>query len=92
MPIFAVGDKVPQIHPSAFIAPTATIVGDVRIGAGASVWYGAVVRGDTSCAVIGVQFTNPTTTPPPPRTATPTTPTEDPSDIISTSLPTYLPT
>ncbi|HEY4669057.1 MAG TPA: gamma carbonic anhydrase family protein [Tepidiformaceae bacterium] len=52
MPIFAVGDKVPSIHPEAFIAPTATIVGDVRIGAGASVWYGAVVRGDTSYAVI----------------------------------------
>ncbi len=52
MPIYAVGDKVPQIHPDAFIAPTASIVGDVRIGAGASVWYGAVVRGDTSYAVI----------------------------------------
>lgn len=53
MPIYAVGDKVPQIHPSAFIAPTASIVGDVRIEAGASVWYGAVIRGDTSYAIIG---------------------------------------
>ncbi len=53
MPIFAVGDKVPAIHPEAFIAPTATIVGDVTVHAGASVWYGAVVRGDTSYAVIG---------------------------------------
>jgi carbonic anhydrase/acetyltransferase-like protein (isoleucine patch superfamily) len=53
MPIYAVGDKVPAIHPDAFVAPTATIVGDVRIHAGASVWYGAVVRGDTSYAVIG---------------------------------------
>lgn len=52
MPIFAVGDKVPAIHPTAFIAPTATIVGDVTVHAGASVWYGAVVRGDTSYAVI----------------------------------------
>jgi carbonic anhydrase/acetyltransferase-like protein (isoleucine patch superfamily) len=52
MPIFAVGDKVPRIHPDAFIAPTATIVGDVTIHEGASVWYGAVVRGDTSYAVI----------------------------------------
>jgi carbonic anhydrase/acetyltransferase-like protein (isoleucine patch superfamily) len=52
MPIFAVGDKVPSIHPDAFIAPTASIVGDVTIHAGASVWYGAVVRGDTSYAVI----------------------------------------
>lgn len=53
MPIYAVGTKVPVIHPDAFIAPTATIVGDVRIGAGASVWYGAVIRGDTSYAEIG---------------------------------------
>lgn len=53
MPIYAVGDKTPEIHPTAFIAPTATIVGDVRIEAGASVWYGAVIRGDTSYAVIG---------------------------------------
>ena len=53
MPIYAVGEKVPVIHESAFIAPTATVVGDVRIEEGASVWYGAVVRGDTSYAVIG---------------------------------------
>lgn len=53
MPIFAIGDRVPKIHPTAFIAPTATIVGDVTVHAGASVWYGAVVRGDTSYAVIG---------------------------------------
>ena len=53
MPIYALGDKVPSIHPEAFIAPTATIVGDVTVHAGASVWYGAVVRGDTSYAVIG---------------------------------------
>lgn len=52
MPVFAVGDKVPRIHPTAFIAPTATIVGDVTIHEGASVWYGAVVRGDTSYVVI----------------------------------------
>jgi carbonic anhydrase/acetyltransferase-like protein (isoleucine patch superfamily) len=51
--IYAIGDKIPRIHPSAFIAPTASIVGDVTIHAGASVWYGAVVRGDTSYAVIG---------------------------------------
>ncbi len=53
MPIYAIGDKVPRIHPTAFIAPTATVVGDVTIHERASVWYGAVVRGDTSYAVIG---------------------------------------
>lgn len=53
MPIYAVGDKVPKVHPTAFIAPTATIVGDVTIHERASVWYGAVVRGDTSYAIVG---------------------------------------
>ncbi|MCC6381212.1 MAG: gamma carbonic anhydrase family protein [Dehalococcoidia bacterium] len=53
MPIYALGGRAPRIHPSAFIAPTATIVGDVTIHEGASVWYGAVVRGDTSYAEIG---------------------------------------
>ncbi len=53
MPIYAIGEKIPVIHPGAFIAPTATVVGEVTIHAGASVWYGAVVRGDTSYAIIG---------------------------------------
>ena len=53
MPIFAIGEKAPRIHPSAFIAPTATIVGDVEVHEGASIWYGAVVRGDTSYAIVG---------------------------------------
>jgi len=53
VPIIALGDRKPRIHPSAFIAPTASIVGDVTIHEGASVWYGASVRGDTSYAVIG---------------------------------------
>lgn len=38
--------KAPKIHPSAFIAPTAVIIGDVTIGAQSSVWFGAVLRGD----------------------------------------------
>jgi carbonic anhydrase/acetyltransferase-like protein (isoleucine patch superfamily) len=53
MPIYAIGDKVPQIHPDAWVAPTASIVGDVVIHEGASVWYNAVIRGDTSFAVVG---------------------------------------
>lgn len=44
---------VPDIHESAFIAPNATIVGRVRIGAGASVWYGAVIRGDLDEVELG---------------------------------------
>jgi carbonic anhydrase/acetyltransferase-like protein (isoleucine patch superfamily) len=43
----------PRIAADAYIAPNATIIGDVTIGAGASVWYGAVVRGDVGRIVIG---------------------------------------
>ncbi|MBV9487759.1 MAG: gamma carbonic anhydrase family protein [Frankiaceae bacterium] len=46
MPLFSFEGKHPSIHPSAFIAETATIVGDVTIEEGASVWYNAVVRAD----------------------------------------------
>jgi carbonic anhydrase/acetyltransferase-like protein (isoleucine patch superfamily) len=44
--------KRPSIAEDAFIAPTATIIGDVTIEAGASVWYGAVLRGDDGPIVI----------------------------------------
>ncbi len=43
----------PRIHNSAYIAPTATIIGDVEIEEGASVWDGAVLRGDVSYIKIG---------------------------------------
>lgn len=46
MPLFAFEGRAPQISPSAWIAPTATLVGDVRVEADASVWYGAVLRAD----------------------------------------------
>jgi carbonic anhydrase/acetyltransferase-like protein (isoleucine patch superfamily) len=36
----------PRIHPSAFVAPNATIIGNVTVGEEASVWFGAVIRGD----------------------------------------------
>lgn len=46
MPLFSFEGKAPQVHPTAFIAPTATLVGDVTVEEGASVWYGAVIRAD----------------------------------------------
>ena len=52
MPLFAFEGKKPTIHPDAFIAPTATIVGDVTIEANASVWYGAVLRADFAPIVV----------------------------------------
>ena len=45
--------KTPQIDPTAWIAPNATLIGDVTIGPGASVWYGAVLRGDMNRIVLG---------------------------------------
>lgn len=42
-----------MIHPTAFIAPTASVMGEVTIGAEASVWYGAVLRGDMAPIRIG---------------------------------------
>ena len=53
MPLFELDGVAPTIHPDAWVAETATIVGDVRLGAGASVWYGAVVRGDVGTITIG---------------------------------------
>ena len=46
-------DKKPSLSEGVFIAPSATIIGDVRFGASASVWYGAVLRGDINFISIG---------------------------------------
>ena len=46
MPLFEFEGRRPQVSPDAWIAPTATLVGDVRVEAEASVWYGAVLRAD----------------------------------------------
>jgi carbonic anhydrase/acetyltransferase-like protein (isoleucine patch superfamily) len=45
--------KVPHIHQTVFIAENATIIGDVEIRAGASIWYGATLRGDRGSIIIG---------------------------------------
>jgi carbonic anhydrase/acetyltransferase-like protein (isoleucine patch superfamily) len=45
--------KVPKIGKDVFIAPTACIIGDVEIGEGSSIWYGAVIRGDCAKVKIG---------------------------------------
>lgn len=43
--------KRPTVHPEAFVAPTATLIGDVTVERGASIWYGAVLRADI-CAIV----------------------------------------
>lgn len=42
-----------DVHPSAWVAPGAILVGDVTLGAGSSVWYGCVLRGDLEPIVVG---------------------------------------
>ena len=53
MAIYALGELVPQIDPTAFIHPDAVIIGDVVIGPKSSVWPCAVLRGDTGRIVVG---------------------------------------
>jgi carbonic anhydrase/acetyltransferase-like protein (isoleucine patch superfamily) len=43
----------PSVHPGAFVAPTAVLIGDVTVEDGASVWFGAVLRGDFNGIVVG---------------------------------------
>src|SRR5260370_4805346 len=50
---FELGGKRPKVHPDAYIAPTAVLIGDVVVEAGASVWFGAVLRGDEAQIRIG---------------------------------------
>ena len=45
------------MHPDAWVAPTATLIGDVTVEAGASIWYGAVLRGDI-CTIVVREGTN----------------------------------
>jgi len=52
MPLFSFEGKSPRIHPTAFIAPTASIIGDVIVEENASVWYNTVVRADFNAIVI----------------------------------------
>ena len=51
--IFEYKGKRPRIGQNVFIAPTATIIGDVELGDGVSIWYGVVLRGDEGRIVIG---------------------------------------
>jgi carbonic anhydrase/acetyltransferase-like protein (isoleucine patch superfamily) len=52
MPLFSFEGKSPIIHRDAWIAPTATLIGDVTVEADASIWYGAVVRADFGPVVV----------------------------------------
>lgn len=47
--------KAPKVHPSAFIAPTAVLIGDVEVGAESSIWFGTVLRADNGPIRIGAR-------------------------------------
>jgi len=53
--IGSLGDAVPSIHPQAWIAPGAVVVGAVRIGPASSVWYGSVLRADEDEISVGAE-------------------------------------
>ena len=53
--IITLNGKSPQIHDSAFIAPGCRIIGDVTIGAEASIWYNCVIRAEVNRVVIGAR-------------------------------------
>jgi carbonic anhydrase/acetyltransferase-like protein (isoleucine patch superfamily) len=53
MPIYRLGEFEPQIHPSAWVAENAVLIGRVVLGPGASVWYGSILRGDNEPITIG---------------------------------------
>lgn len=53
MPLYSLGDLCPQLGEGAWAAPSADLIGDVRLGARASVWFGAVLRGDNTPLILG---------------------------------------
>ena len=53
MPLYSLDDLAPQLAGNAWVSPSADLIGDVRLGARASVWFGAVIRGDNTPILIG---------------------------------------
>jgi carbonic anhydrase/acetyltransferase-like protein (isoleucine patch superfamily) len=55
MTLYALGEERPRIHPEAYVHPEAVLIGEVRLGPGATVWPGAVVRADNGPIVVGAR-------------------------------------
>lgn len=47
-------DKAPVVDKNAFVAPSASIIGDVQVGQSSSIWYGCVLRGESISLIISV--------------------------------------
>jgi len=54
-PLYPFRGAMPKVHPTAWIAPTAAIIGDVEIGEGANIWFHCVIRGDVNHIRIGAR-------------------------------------
>ncbi len=54
-PLWSLDGVSPRVAPDAWIAPNATVIGDVEIGPGASIWFGCVLRGDTNLIRVGAR-------------------------------------
>ncbi len=53
MPLYALHDSAPNLAPGAWVAPSADLIGDVRVGERASVWFGAIIRADNTPISVG---------------------------------------
>ncbi len=55
MAVYALGDQVPVIDPSAYVHPEATVIGNVTVGPESTIWPGAVLRGDYGAIRVGAR-------------------------------------
>lgn len=55
MPLYEIDDKRPTLAAGAWVAPSADLIGDVQLGEDASVWFGAVIRGDNTPILVGTR-------------------------------------
>lgn len=53
MAIYRLDERIPRIDPTAWVADSAQVIGEVELGADTSVWFGAILRGDTALLSIG---------------------------------------
>jgi carbonic anhydrase/acetyltransferase-like protein (isoleucine patch superfamily) len=53
MPLYQLGSKCPQLHSESWVAPNATLIGDVRMAKNSSIWWNATARGDNDPISIG---------------------------------------
>lgn len=53
MPLYSFKDHLPEIGEGCFVAPSADVIGQVKLGANSSLWYGVVARGDINEIVVG---------------------------------------